>query len=74
MEACRWLMMSPGGDGDPHDAVSEAEELLFLLLAVLKVILDQCLELRQVFLHALAVDVLRRCAFVTSRSINHSWP
>lgn len=42
-----------------YDSICEAEELLLLLLPLLKVILDQSLEFRQVLLHALAVNVLR---------------
>lgn len=42
-----------------YDSICEAEELLFLLLSLLKMSLDQSLEFRQVLLHALAVNVLR---------------
>lgn len=42
-----------------YDSICEAEELLFLLLPLLKMSLDQSLEFRQVLLHALAVNVLR---------------
>lgn len=41
-----------------YDAIREAEELLFLLLSLLKMSLDQSLQFRQVLLHALAVNVL----------------
>lgn len=42
-----------------YDSICEAEELLLLLLPLLKMSLDQSLEFRQVLLHALAVNVLR---------------
>lgn len=41
-----------------YDSIREAEELLLLLLSLLKMSLDQGLEFRQVLLHALAVNVL----------------
>lgn len=42
-----------------YDSICEAEQLLFLLLSLLKMGLDQSLEFRQVLLHALAMNVLR---------------
>lgn len=43
---------------DTYDPVFERDQLLLLLLPVLKVSLDQRLQLIQVLLHALPVDVL----------------
>lgn len=42
-----------------HDAICEREELLFLLFALVKVSIDQRLQLRQVLLHSLSMDVLK---------------
>lgn len=42
-----------------HDPVLEAEELLLLFLPVLKVSVDQGLQLHQVFVLTLLLDVLR---------------
>lgn len=41
-----------------YDPILQADQLLLLLLAALKVSLDQGLQLIQVLLHPLAVDVL----------------
>lgn len=53
-----------------YDSIREAEQLLFLLLPLLEMSLDQSLEFRQVLLHALAVNVL---SFVVSGEILETW-
>lgn len=42
-----------------HNAVFQSNKLLFLLLALLKVHVNERLQLQQVFFHALPVDVLQ---------------
>ena len=49
-----------GGSPPPstHDALSQRHQLLFLFLPLLKVDVDERLQLQQVLFHALPVDVL----------------
>ena len=42
-----------------HDAILQTDKFLLFLLPLLKVNVDQCLELQKVLLHSLPVDVLK---------------
>lgn len=42
-----------------YNPVGEADKLLFLLLSLLKMSLNESLQLRQVLFHALSMNVLR---------------
>ena len=53
-----WTSSQTPRGHDTHDPVFEGDQLLLLLLAVLEMRLDQCLQLVEVLLHALPVYVL----------------